>query len=34
MISNIIYNNIEDSIIKNDEINLEYIEYNNIIHGN
>ena len=29
MISNIIYNNIEDSIIKNDEINLEYIEYNN-----
>ena len=28
MTSNIIYNNIEDSIIKNDEINLEYIEYN------
>ena len=29
MTSNIIYNNIEDSIIKNDELNLEYIEYNN-----
>ena len=29
MTSNIIYNNIEDSIIKNDEIKLEYIEYNN-----
>lgn len=29
MTSNIIYNNIEDSIIKNDEVNLEYIEYNN-----
>jgi hypothetical protein len=32
MSSNIIYNNIQESIIRNDDLNLEYIEYNSNIY--